>query len=62
MLDGFFVLMHLPSNRRHPLSHIHVRYQGEQASVSIEPGDAPSALHEAAKAHRATGRIWASIT
>lgn len=38
MFYGILVLMYFRDNRRHHLAHIHVRYQGEEASVSIDDG------------------------
>lgn len=38
MFYGILVLMFFRDNRRHHLPHIHVRYQGEEAVVSIEDG------------------------
>ena len=38
MFYGILILMFLRDNRRHHLPHIHVRYQGEEAVVSIEDG------------------------
>lgn len=38
MFYGILVLMFFRDNRRHHLPHIHVRYQSEEASVSIENG------------------------
>ena len=38
MFYGILVLMYFRDNRRHHLRHIHVRYQGEEAAVSIEDG------------------------
>ena len=38
MFYGILVLMYFRDNRRHHLSHIHVRYQGSEAAVSIEDG------------------------
>ena len=39
MFYGILVLMFYRDNRRHHLPHIHVRYQGEEASVAIEDGN-----------------------
>ncbi len=38
MFYGILVLMYFRDNRRHHLPHIHVRYQGEEGSVSIDDG------------------------
>jgi len=38
MFYGILVLMYFRDNRRHHLRHIHVRYQGEEAAISIEDG------------------------
>ncbi len=38
MFYGILVLMFFRDNRRHYLPHIHVRYQGEEAVISIEDG------------------------
>jgi len=38
MFYGILVLMFYRDNRRHHLPHIHVRYQGEEASIAIEDG------------------------
>lgn len=38
MFYGILVLMFFRDNRRHNLPHIHVRYQGDEAVVSIEDG------------------------
>jgi len=38
MFYGILVLMFFRDNRRHYLPHIHVRYQGEEATVSIKDG------------------------
>ena len=38
MFYGILVLMYFRDNRRHHLPHIHVRYQSEEASVSIDDG------------------------
>ena len=38
MFYGILILMFFRDNRRHYLPHIHVRYQGEEAVVSIEDG------------------------
>ena len=37
MFYGILILMYFRDNRRH-LPHVHVRYQGEEAAVSIEDG------------------------
>ena len=38
MFYGILVLMYYRDNRRHHLPHIHVRYQGEEATIQIEDG------------------------
>lgn len=38
MFYGILVLMFFRDNRRHHMPHIHVRYQGEEAAVSIDDG------------------------
>jgi hypothetical protein len=38
MFYGILVLMFFRDNRRHNLPHIHVRYQGEEAVLSIDEG------------------------
>ncbi len=38
MFYGILILMYFRDNRRHHLPHIHVRYQGEEAAVSIDDG------------------------
>ena len=38
MFYGILVLMFFRDNRRHHLPHIHVRYQSQEAAVSIEDG------------------------
>lgn len=38
MFYGILVLMFFRDNRRHNLPHIHVRYQGEEAVLSIDDG------------------------
>jgi hypothetical protein len=38
MFYGILVLMFYRDNRRHHTPHIHVRYQGEEASIAIEDG------------------------
>jgi desulfoferrodoxin (superoxide reductase-like protein) len=38
MFYGILVLMYYRDNRRHHLPHVHVRYQGDEAAVSIEAG------------------------
>jgi hypothetical protein len=38
MFDGIFVQMFYRDNRRYNLPHIHVRYQGDAASISIDAG------------------------
>jgi len=39
MFYGILVLMFFKDNRRHHLPHIHIRYQNNNASVSIEDGN-----------------------
>ncbi len=39
MFYGILVLMFFKDNRRHHLPHIHIRYQDNNASVSIEDGN-----------------------
>ncbi len=36
---GILVLMFFRDNERHHTPHIHVRYQGTEASISIETGE-----------------------
>ncbi|MHB1360129.1 MAG: DUF4160 domain-containing protein [Rhodocyclaceae bacterium] len=38
MFYGILVLMFFRDNKQHNLPHIHVRYQGDEAAVSIEDG------------------------
>ncbi len=38
MFYGILVLMFFRDNRRHHLPHIHVRYQGDDATISIDDG------------------------
>jgi hypothetical protein len=38
MFYGILVLMFFRDNRRHHLPHIHVRYQGDEASIAIDDG------------------------
>ena len=38
MFYGILVLMFFRDNRRHNLPHVHVPYQGEEASISIDDG------------------------
>ena len=38
MFYGILVLMFFRDNRRHHSPHIHVRYQGSEAVISIEDG------------------------
>jgi hypothetical protein len=38
MFYGILVLMYFRDNTRHHLPHIHVRYQGAVAAISIEDG------------------------
>jgi hypothetical protein len=39
MFYGILILMYFKDNRRHHLPHIHIRYQENNASVSIEDGN-----------------------
>jgi desulfoferrodoxin (superoxide reductase-like protein) len=39
MFFGIVVYMYLADNKQHHLPHIHTRYQGQKASISIETGD-----------------------
>lgn len=39
MFYGILVLMYFRDNRRHHLPHIHVRYQEEEAAISIADGE-----------------------
>lgn len=39
MFYGILVLMFFKDNRRHHLPHIHIRYQDNNASVSIDDGN-----------------------
>ena len=39
MFYGILVLMFFRDNRRHHLPHIHVRYQGNEAAISIDTGE-----------------------
>jgi len=39
MFYGILVLMFFRDNERHHTPHIHARYQGAEASISIENGD-----------------------
>ncbi|MGB5159187.1 DUF4160 domain-containing protein [Desulfobacterium sp. N47] len=39
MFYGILILMYFKDNRRHNLPHIHIRYQDNNASVSIEDGN-----------------------
>ncbi len=39
MFYGILVSIFFEDNERHHLPHIHVRYQGMKASISIEDGD-----------------------
>jgi hypothetical protein len=39
MFYGILVLMFFKDNRRHHIPHIHIRYQDNNASVSIEDGN-----------------------
>ena len=38
MFYGILVLMYFRDNRQHNMPHIHVRYQGDEASIAIEDG------------------------
>lgn len=38
MFYGILILMFFRDNRRHHLPHIHARYQGTEAAISIEDG------------------------
>lgn len=38
MFFGIMVSMYFKDNERHHLPHIHVRYQGDKASISIDDG------------------------
>ncbi|MBB1077958.1 DUF4160 domain-containing protein [Rhodoferax sp. 4810] len=38
MFYGILVLMYFRDDRRHHLPHIHVRYQGEEAALTIDDG------------------------
>jgi hypothetical protein len=38
MFYGIVVLMFFRDNRRHHVPHIHVRYQGDEASIAIDDG------------------------
>jgi hypothetical protein len=38
MFYGILILMFFRDNRRHHLPHIHVRYQGVEAAISIDDG------------------------
>ena len=38
MFYGIVVLMFFRDNHRHHVPHIHVRYQGEEASIAIDDG------------------------
>lgn len=38
MFYGILILMFFRDNRRHHLPHIHARYQGAEAAISIEDG------------------------
>ena len=38
MFYGILVLMFYRDNRRHHLPHIHVRYQGKEAAISLADG------------------------
>ena len=39
MFYGILVLMYFRDNKQHNLPHIHVRYQDEQAVLSIDEGE-----------------------
>lgn len=39
MFYGILVLMFFRDNERHHTPHIHARYQGSEASISIETGE-----------------------
>ena len=39
MFYGILVMMFFRDNSRHHLPHIHVRYQGSEAAISLEDGD-----------------------
>lgn len=39
MFYGILILMFFRDNRRHHLPHIHARYRGSEAAISIEDGD-----------------------
>ncbi len=39
MFQGLLVLMHFFNDERHHLPHIHVRYQGQEASFSLPDGE-----------------------
>lgn len=38
MFYGILVLMFFRDNKQHNLPHIHARYQGDEAAISIEDG------------------------
>ncbi|MCR4304733.1 MAG: DUF4160 domain-containing protein [Gallionella sp.] len=38
MFYGILILMFYRDNRRHHLPHIHARYQGSEAAISIDDG------------------------
>jgi Domain of unknown function (DUF4160) len=38
MFYGILVMMFFRDNNRHHLPHIHVRYQGSEAAISLEDG------------------------
>ncbi len=38
MFYGILILMFFRDNRRHHLPHIHARYQGAEAAISLEDG------------------------
>jgi len=39
MFYGIVILMYFVDNKRHKKSHVHVRYQGEEAVVAIPDGE-----------------------
>ncbi len=39
MFYGILVMMFFRDNNRHHLPHIHVRYQGSEAAISLEDGN-----------------------
>ena len=44
MFYGIIVSMFFEIKEKHHLPHIHVRYQGSNASISISPGRIPRSL------------------